>query len=145
MAEDWEAGGQEVTTQQVGFNVVNDHIKGTFTSKKYIEGKKVFLYELKGILGSYHRLGEGRKVEADATVVKAGDYYNVWGGKTAIDDLFTKSQLGDIVAIKFEGEVQGKDTSKNPFKKFKCLMFGRDVNYMGEDSAAQAAVDESGI
>lgn len=135
--EEWEKGGQEVTTKMVGFNKPGDFIKGTYTGKKFIESKSVHLYELKGILGSYHVNDEMGKLIEEPNVVGAGEYYNVWGGKTAIDDLFNKSKFGEIVAIKFHEELPSKTKGNNPFKVFKTLQFGVDPDYMGETSITQ--------
>lgn len=121
------SGGQEMTTQQVGFNQIGDFVKGTYTNKKFVESKGVNLYELKGKLGIYH------KDDAEVSV-QPGAFYNVWGGKTAIDDLFSRSKLGDIVAIQFKDESPSKTKGNSPFKIFKTLTFGHDKEYMGEDS-----------
>lgn len=142
--EDWEKGGQEVTTKMVGFNKPGDFIKGTYTGKKFVISKEVNLYELKGILGSYHVNDAMGKLLEAPIMVGASEYYNVWGGKTAIDDLFNKSKFGDIVAIKFHEELPSKTKGNHPFKVFKTLQFGVDPNYMGETAIAQK-LEEVGL
>ena len=137
--EDWEKGGVAVTTQMVGFNQVGDFIKGTYTGKKYVASKEVNLYEIKGQLGQYHKTDENKAVIADPVLVEAGLFYQVWGGKTAIDDLFNKAKFGEIVAIKFDSALPSKTKGNSPFKVFKTLQFGPDKDYAGEDSNVQAA------
>jgi len=150
MSEDWKNGGKKVDTQAVTFGKVGDFIKGTYTGKKVVHanGKDTTLYELKGLLGYYHTV-DGKKNPIEPGVnIEEGAYYNVWGGKDTIDGLFAKSRLGDIVAIQLEKEVESKTKGNAPYKVFETLQFGRDENYMGEDSSSQAgmdAVEESGI
>jgi hypothetical protein len=134
--EDWEKGGTEVTTQMVGFNVVGDFIRGTYTGKKHVETKDVTLYEIKGELGQFHTKDDNGKINTDPTLVEAGAYYQIWGGKNAIDDLFAKSRFGDVVAVQFKLEQPSKTKGYSPFKVFKTLQFGPDASYMGESSDA---------
>lgn len=145
--ESWETGGKEVTSQAVSFGVPGDFIKGTYTSKKYIESKDNYLYELKGDVGQYHPLDDTKHPVAEATSVIKGEFYQIWGGKAAIDDLFKKSKFGDIVAVKFEQETPAKTKGNNPFKVFKTMQFGADPDYMGEDSSvvSQADVEGAGL
>jgi len=134
------AGGKEMTTQQCSFGKVGDFIKGTYTNKKVVDtqrGKNV-LYELKVIIGTYHEIDPETKKGVDpAKEVVAGGFYTVWGGKQAIDDLFARSKLGDIVALQFKDSVPSKTKGNSPFKIFKTLTFGRDPEYFGQDSTSE--------
>lgn len=134
------AGGVEVTSQSVSFGKVGDFIKGTYTGKKFVDSKDTYLHEVKGIAGEFHTLDENKAPIAEATKVIAGEYYQVWGGKSAIDDLFKKSQLGDVIAIQFKESNPSKTKGNNPFKVFKTLQFGRDETYMGESSEATSSL-----
>ena len=148
--EEWEKGGTEVASQAVTFGKVGDFIKGTYTGKKLVHAndKDTLLYELKGKVGFYHTVdGKKNPIEPAMDIVE-GSYYNVWGGKDVIDSLFAKSKLGDIVAVQFTEEVESKTKGHAPFKKYKTIQFGRDAEYMGEDSNSQEladAVEDSGI
>lgn len=143
------AGGQEMTTQSVTFGKVGDWIKGTYTGKKTVDnpnkpGEKVNLYELKGWLGEYHTVDGKKNPIEPAAEVQAGSYYVVWGGKQAIDDLFARSKLGDIVGIQFKEEMESKTKGNAPFKVYRCLTFGRDESWFGEDSQTTEEVSVEG-
>ncbi len=68
----------------------------------------------------------------------------VWGGKQAIDDLFARSKLGDIVGIQFKEEMESKTKGNAPFKVYRCLTFGRDESWFGEDSQTTEEVSVEG-
>lgn len=144
--EKWEEGGTEVASQAVTFGKPGDFIKGTYTGSKPVKtdlGMTV-LYELKGEVGSYHNVdGKKNPIEPAVTVVK-GAFYNVWRGREngTIDSLFKKAKLGDIVAIQFKEEQPSKTKGYAPFKVFKTMQFGKDPEYMGEDSGAVGQVFE---
>ena len=144
MAEDWEKGGTEVTSQAITFGKPGDFIKGVFTGSKHVDtglGPTV-LFELKGIAGKYHTV-DGKKNPVEPAVdIKAGEFYNVWRGKEGgqIDMLFKKSKLGDIIAIQFKEEIASKTKGYAPFKVFKTLQFGPDPDFMGESAGAVQAV-----
>lgn len=140
VAQDPLAGGVELTTQMVGFNKVGDFIRGTYTGKKYVESKDVHLYEIKGKLGQFHVKDDNGNVVETPVLVEEGEYFNVWGGKTSIDDLFSKVKFGEEVAIQFKLEQPSKTKGYSPFKVFKTLTFGSDPNYMGEDSNSQSSL-----
>lgn len=138
--EKWEEGGTEVASQAVTFGKPGDFIKGTFTGSKHVDTNlgPTVLYELKGDVGTYHNVdGKKNPIEPAVTVVK-GVFYNVWRGKegSAIDDLFKKAKLGDVVAIQFKEEKESKTKGYAPFKVYKVMQFGKDPEYMGEDSSA---------
>lgn len=139
MNDDWSKGGVEVTSQTVSFGKPGDFIKGTYTSKKYVESKENWLYELKGDVGQFHPLDENKAPVDKPTMVDKGEYYQVWGGKSAIDDLFKKARFGEIVAVKFHEAVPSKTKGNAPFKVFKTLTFGTDPEYMGETAEALQA------
>lgn len=140
MSEDPLAGGKEVTTQMVGFNKIGDFIKGTYTGKKHIDSKDVYLYEIKGIVGQYHTKDDNNAVVESPVLVEEGEYYQIWGGKTPIDDLFGKSRLGEIVSVQFKEETPSKTKGYSPFKVFSTKTFGPDKTYMGEDSNSQSSL-----
>lgn len=127
------AGGQEVKPNQVSFGKIGDFIIGYYTGHKEITTDRgvTKLYELKGILGEYHNVettsdengNKQVKVDANATKVEAGDYFNVWGGKDAIDSLFAKSKLGQKVGVRFEEAIPSKKKGNSPFKVFKTVMW----------------------
>lgn len=145
--EDWETGGTEVASQAITFGKPGDFIKGTYTGKKLVKAndKETLLYELKAAVGSYHNVDSKKNPIEPAVTVQAGAYYNVWGGKDAIDSLFSKSKLGDVVAVKLEAEVESKTKGHAPFKKYKTLQFGPDSSYMGEDSSVAAVSETLGV
>ena len=141
MGNDPLAGGQEMTTQPVSFGKIADWIKGTYTSKKLVKNPNkegnVYLYEIKGALGQFHNV-DGKKNPVDPAIeIRPGAFYIVWGGKQAIDDLFFHSKFGDIIAIQFKEETASKTKGNAPFKVLRCLTFGRDPEYMGEDSQSE--------
>lgn len=138
--ESWESGGTEVASQAVTFGKPGDFIKGTYTGKKMVKAndKETPLYELKVSVGSYHTVDGKKNPVEPAVAVVEGSYINVWGRKDAIDSLFAKSKLGDIVAVQLKEEVESKVKGYAPFKVYKTMQFGKDPNYAGEDSTVQA-------
>ncbi len=136
--ENWEDGGVEVASQAVTFGKPGDFIKGTYTGKKMVNanGKDTPLYELKAAVGSFHTVDGKKNPIEPAVAATAGSYYNVWGGKDAIDSLFAKSKFGDIVAVQLKEEMESKTKGHAPFKAYKTMQFGSDLTYMGEDSSA---------
>ena len=138
------AGGQEMTTQQVSFGKVGDWFKGTYVGKKVVDTArgKNNLYQLKGQLGEFHEMDADKKPIEPTKNVEAGSFYTVWGGKQSIDDLFARSQLGDIVAIQFKEEQPSKTKGNSPFKVFRCLHFGKDDSWMGEDAESSEIITE---
>lgn len=141
--ESWEAGGTEVTSQAVTFGKPLDFIKGTYTGSKDVKTDlgPTKLYELKGIVGNYHTVDGKKNPVEPAVAVTAGEFYNVWRGREngAIDGLFRKSKLGDIIAIQFVEEQPAKTKGYAPFKVFKTMQFGKDPSYAGEDSSGLLA------
>lgn len=137
-SEDPLAGGQEMTTQTVTFGKIGNFIKGTYTGKKTVKNPNkdgvVNLYEVKGMIGHLHNVDGKKNPIEPGYDVQAGSFYVVWGGKQAVDDLFSRSKLGDIIAIQFKDEQESKTKGNAPFKILKTLTFGADVNWMGEDS-----------
>lgn len=145
MSEAWEQGGTEVSTKAVSWGKPGDFIKGTFTAQKKVTTRngENTLFELKGIIGSFHEMDGKKNPVEPAIAVEAGAYYNVWGGKDVINGLFAKSKLGDIVSIKFESETESKTKGNAPFKSFKTLQFGPDAEYMGQSSDTVQAASEA--
>ena len=144
--ESWEVGGVEVQSQAITFGKTGDFIKGTYTGSKDVKtdlGPTV-LYEIKGDVGSYHNVdGKKNPVEPAVAIVK-GEFYNVWRGKegSIIADLFKKSKLGDIIAIQFKEEKESKTKGYAPFKVYKVMQFGTDLEYAGESSDLLAGAVE---
>ena len=138
------AGGQEMTTQSVTFGKIGDWIKGTYTNVKTVKNPNkegnVNLYELKGWLGEFHEVDGKKNPIEPAVQVLAGSFYVVWGGKQAIDDLFARSKLGDVVGIQFKEEQESKTKGNAPFKILRCLTFGKDETWAGEDSQSTETV-----
>lgn len=130
------AGGQEMSTQQVAFGKVGDFIKGTYVQKKSVKTARGdnFIYQIKGQLGQYHEMDDNKKPVEPAKDVQIGSYYSIWGGKQTIDDLFARCKFGDIVAIQFKEEQPSKTKGNSPFKVFRCLHFGIDDTWAGEDA-----------
>ena len=85
-------------------------------------------------------MDENKKPVGEAKDIKLGSYYSVWGGKQAIDDLFARSQLGDLVGIQFKEELPSKTKGNSPFKVFRCLHFGKDDTWRGEDADSTEVV-----
>lgn|SRR3990167_3827668 len=139
------AGGQEMTTQTVTFGKVGNFIKGTYVGKRAVKNPNnegmVNIYEVKGILGEFHEVDGKKNPKEPAVGIAEGSFYSIWGGKTAIDDLFGRVRLGEIVAIQFKEEVESKTKGNAPFKVLRCLTFGKDPSYMGQDSSSQEVED----
>lgn len=125
-------GAQEVKPNQVSFGKKGDYIIGYFTESKVITTSNgdTKLYELKGIQGEYHSTettddGNGNKVikvDEKPTKINEGEFYSVWG-KQAIDDLMSKSRLGQKVGIRFEEAIPSKKKGNSAFKVFKTVMW----------------------
>lgn len=141
--ESWEKGGTEVTSQAITFGKPLDFIKGTFTGSKDVKTDlgPTKLYELKGIVGSYHTVDAKKNPVEPAVAVKTGEFYDVWRGREggAIDKLFSRSNLGDIISIQFKEEQPSKNKGYAPFKVFKTIQFGADPEYAGESSSGLLA------
>jgi hypothetical protein len=126
-------GAQEIAPSQVSFGKIGDYIIGYYTGHKDITTSNgdTKLYELKGIQGEFHITtneddGNGNKivkVAKDATPITVGDYFNVWGGKSAIDDLFKKVKIGQKVGVRFEEAIPSKKKGNSAFKVFKTVMW----------------------
>jgi len=142
--ESWEQGGTEVASQAVTFGKPGDFIKGTYTGKKMVKAndKDTPLYELKAAVGSFHTVDGKKNPIEPAVIVATGSFYNIWGGKDAIDSLFAKSKLGEIVALQLKEELPSKVKGHAPFKVYKTIQFGKDPEYMGEAADAVAQVFE---
>lgn len=132
-------GGQELKDQTISFGVLKDFIKGTITRKKKdvtTEYGIKDMTEIKGQFGSYHQLkkikqGVFEPIEPPIEV-QPGSYHILWSGKNRdIDDLIARSQIGDLIGIRFEGEGEGR---KGTYKKYLTKNYGRDKEWMGEDS-----------
>lgn len=148
--ESWEKGGVEVTSQAVTFGKPGDFIKGTYTGVKDVKTDlgPTKLYELKGLVGMYHTVDGKKNPVEPAVKISEGQFYDVWRGREggAIDKLFSRSKLGDIVSIQFKEEQPSKNKGYAPFKVFKTVQYGADPNYAGESSdGIEQAVEESGI
>lgn len=126
-------GAQEIAPSQVSFGKKGDYIIGYFTGSKEVTTNNgdTKLYELKGIQGEFHVSSSsnddnGNKITtvADkATPVVVGDFYSIWGGKSAIDDLFKKVRLGQKVGVRFEEALPSKKKGNSPFKVMKTVMW----------------------
>lgn len=151
MSEDWKQGGKKVDTQAVTFGKVGDFIKGTYTGVKVVNtpNGETPLYELKGILGSFHLVDDRKNPVEPPVTVETGSYYNVWGSMKPTSGAYAmtsmlggvvgvpgKARIGDIVAFQLVSETPSKTKGNAPFKKYESLQFGKDPNYMGEDSSA---------
>jgi hypothetical protein len=133
MSQDPFLGAREVTPSQVSFSKIGDYIIGYFNGSKDViaNDKAVKIYELKGIQGEFHTStttidDNGNKsitVDKDAIKVGENEFYTVWGGKSAIDDLFKKAKLGQKVGIRFERSIPSKTKGNAPFKEFKTVMW----------------------
>ena len=142
--ESWMEGGVEVASQAVTWGKPGNFLKGTYCGKKMIKAndREVALYELKGIVGSFNTVDSKKNPVEPPVSVVAGSYYNIFGGKDAIDSLFAKSKLGDIVAVQLKEEVPSKVKGHADFKVFKTIQFGPDKSYMGETAEAVGQVFE---
>jgi hypothetical protein len=152
-------GGQEITSKMIGFNKVGDWVKGTYTSKKRVDSKnskdadgKINLYELKVESGEFHPAETGTDDNGNKVVkllppvtVKAGDYYQIWGGKSAIDDGFKRVALGTLVGLRLTETQPSKTKGNSPFKVFKFVSFGLDPNYMGESSQEEVLAADNDL
>lgn len=144
-------GAQEIAPSQVSFGKKGDYIIGYFTGSKDITTNNgdTKLYELKGIQGEFHVSSStndenGNKVVTIAkepTVIAAGDYYSVWGGKSAVDDLFKKVKIGQKVGVRFEDAIPSKKKGNSPFKVMKTVMWDE----MDTSSPMDNVVDSSTV
>lgn len=133
MSNDPFEGGQEVAPSQVSFGKIGDYIIGYFSGSKDITTDRGItkLYELKGVQGEFHVTtnkddGNGNKiveVAKDATPITKDDFFNVWGGKDAIDDMFKKAKIGQKVGVRFEEAIPSKKKGNSAFKVFKTVMW----------------------
>lgn len=138
------AGGQEMNTQSVTFGKVGDFIKGTYVGKKVVKtaNGEAPLYEVKAETGNFHTVDGKKNPVEPAVKVEKASYYTVWGsfkstaGANAITSLFQRIPFGEIVGIQLAEEIESKTKGNAPFKKFRCLTYGKDSTYMGEDSSA---------
>lgn len=145
------AGGQEETTQSVTFGKIGDFIKGIYTGSSVIDdpnnpGKKVTIYEVKGELGSYHKVDKAKMPIEPPIAILSGSFYILWGGthdpelgrgKKPMDKFFGPKKPGIVVGIRFEETIAAKVKSHSDTKKYLFKTFGVDPNYMGEDSKTQ--------
>lgn len=133
MSNDPFSGAREVAPSQVSFSKIGDYIIGYFSGSKDViaNDKAVKIYELKGIQGEFHTSttttdDNGNKsttVDKDGIQVVENEFYTVWGGKSAIDDLFKKAKIGQKVGIRFEKSIPSKTKGNAPFKEFKPVMW----------------------
>lgn len=141
------AGGQDVKPNQVSFGKKGDFIIGYYSDKKDIQTDRgtTYLYQLVGIEGAFHNTettsdengNKVIKVDEKPTTVNKGEYYSVWGGKDAIDDLFKKASQYQKVGIRFEDAIPSKKKGNSPFKVMKAVMW--DEHW---DPLADAGTDE---
>lgn len=143
-------GGQELKPNSVSFGKVGDWIKGTYVGVKKVTAneKTTNLYEITGIAGQYTPIENsfdenGQKVSKLLAPVKVnpGEYYSIWGGKSAIDDGFKKAKFGEIVGVMFKEASPSKKAGHSPFKIMMVKSFGMDPNYMGDSSDAKMLSD----
>mgnify|MGYP003394532847 CR=1 FL=1 len=149
--ESWDSDENVVASNWVKFNVpLEDKIMGTLVSKKQIvstlpdaNGKKVWVYELKGDEGSYHTLDEKKKVVEPAVDVGAGSFYSV-GGTKVIDQGMQNILIGQKVGLKFIEEVASKTKGFAPAKIVKVYApKGEDGSpLMDDEFLQQRAVEE---
>lgn len=127
------ADGKDVKPNQVKFSKINDFIIGYYNGHKQVNGQNgvINMYELKGIMGSYHDSettddGNGNKlvkVAEEPTLVEEGEYYFIYGGKGQIDDLFKRAKIGQKVGFRFESTTPAKKAGNSPFKQFKATLW----------------------
>jgi hypothetical protein len=143
-ANDPLAGGQDQSSQSVTFGKVGDFIKGTYVGKKVVKTSngEAPLYEVKVQVGRYHAVDGKKNPIEPAVEVQPGAFYSVWGsfkstaGANAITSMFSRIKLGEVVGIQLQEEIESKTKGNAPFKKFRCLTYGIDPTYMGEDSSS---------
>lgn len=134
MGNDPFAGGKEIKPNKVAFNKIGDFIIGYWVGVKDVNGQNgpIKLYELKGIMGSYHEADTTTdpetgqkivKVHENAELVEADDYYILYGGKDQIDGLFKKARIGQKVGLRFESVIPAKKAGNSPFKTFKTTLW----------------------
>lgn len=149
MSQDPFEGGQDVKPNQVSFGKKGDFIIGFYSGKKDIQTDRgtTYLYEVIGEQGHYHNSETTQddngnkvvKVDEKPTPVEKGEYYTVWGGKDAIDDLFKKASVHQKVGIRFEDAIPSKKKGNSPFKVMKTVMW--DEHYDPLEGAGESQVE----
>lgn len=139
MSQDPMAGGTTFKPHKFKLGKPGDILKGTLTKKEHktpTQGDPYTECEVKVEICLYHDLMQDEAgnfvAVAEATEVAPGRMVKFYGGRREIDELIANSNVGDIIGIKFEEFVKGK--GPKPFKKVTAKNFGKDPNYMGEDS-----------
>lgn len=116
----------EVQSNWVKFNVpLEDKIFGTLIARRKMkstmagkEGTMVMVYDIKGDLGSYHRLDELKKLIEEPVIVEPNSFHSV-GGTAVIDRQMQNIKVGQKVGFKYIEEKPSKQKGFAPAKIVK--------------------------
>ncbi len=72
-------------------------------------------------------------VDAEPTVLEAGDYWIIFGG-IIFQNQMRKAKLGQIIGVRFESEKPPTRAGYNPTKVINVYLGEMDPDYQGESS-----------
>ncbi len=149
-SSDWDAPENEAKNSFVGFNEIGDKILGTLLSAKQVDstledkkGEKQWIYEIKVRECSYHVLDDKKRVIAEPVEPSEGEIVSV-GGRKMIDSRMARIKIGQVVGLKFTGELPPLKKGHYPTKLIKVFTpKGRDGEFeMDEEVVAAHAGDD---
>lgn len=111
-----------------------DAIKGIFTGHtKQFEGQYglTTIWELEGIEGEFHDLGEDDKPVEKATKIEPGEIYAIFERKTFAEDI-QRAKRGQQIIIRFT-ESRKPKTGGKPYKYVECLLGPIDKKWLLEN------------
>lgn len=141
----------EVKSNFISWGKPGDFIVGTLASTREVEnnlpgkpaGEMQTIYEFKALDGSFHVLDDRKQPVADATIVKAGEFWNV-GGKKGIDAQMRNIKIGQVLGMKFMEEIPSKTKGFNPTKVVKIFTTGKmDTDFLAGLDAKNADIEAS--
>lgn len=131
----------KVEYNNIKFGKVGDWFKGTLTEntrqiKNQLSktGEMQTVFEFKAHGGSLHLI-EKRQVQADATIVPAGEFWSFITGKPAIVKQLKAAQLGQIVGLKLSEIKPATQPGFDDTKIISVYVGNMDPEYQGETSA----------
>lgn len=137
---------KEAKSDTVSWGKVGDFIEGTLVrvdkkdvkdDVKGIVTKNV--YEIKADGGSFHTTDDKKNPIEPPVICEAGDYFTVWGGKTALDNGMTKTKIGQKVRILFAEESEPTKKGYSGFKLMKVFTGPMDESWLAEQSSKEDA------
>ena len=121
-----------------------DEIMGVYTDNvRPFEGKygPTFIYELIGLEGSFHNLGDDEKPITPAVKIEPGEFYTFFERNTLKEDI-NRAKYGQQVLIKFVENRKPK-TGGKPYKYVECQLGPMDETWLAENPRTEAPPQES--